>query len=166
MNKYEKCNKRRAEQLGMSFGKARNRLVTIILLDLAKKSGMSRCYKCGFEIEQPTEISIEHKQPWLDVSPELFWDLSNIAFSHRKCNTCDRRPRPRKIGPKGTAWCSIHKEFLPIDRFWKQPNNWNGVSRQCAECMTKKDTRINHTNYVKKNLRASSVTVASPSPKR
>jgi hypothetical protein len=162
----DRISAKRAEQLGMSFGKARNKLVNIIFLHLAKLSGTSACFKCGKEIVSPNEISIEHKKPWLDVSPDLFWNLDNIAFSHRKCNKADRTPRNRKIGPEGTSWCSVHKDFLPIENFWKNPTIWNGISRQCVECMTKADSRINHDKYVKKSLRVSSVTVASPSPKR
>jgi hypothetical protein len=33
------------------------------------------------------DFSIEHKQRWLDVDPALFWDLTNIAFSHFICNS-------------------------------------------------------------------------------
>lgn len=35
-------------------------------------------------------FSIEHKEPWLHNSPELFWDLENITYSHKKCNKPDR----------------------------------------------------------------------------
>lgn len=34
--------------------------------------------------------SIEHIEPWIGVDPDLFWDLDNITFSHKKCNVVDR----------------------------------------------------------------------------
>jgi hypothetical protein len=50
------------------------------MFDLLQRHGENICFRCGDKIESAAELSIEHKQPWLDVSAELFWDLSNIAF--------------------------------------------------------------------------------------
>ena len=168
MNKYENRAKRIVEQLGMSHGAAANRLRKNILFSFAQRLKEDICFKCGKLIQTVDDLSIEHKQPWENRSSELFWDLGNIAFSHLDCNRQHSFSKDalKKTGPEGTAWCSVHKQFLPIEKFWKNPNNWNGVARSCAECMTKQDSRINHANYIRKDLRASSVTVASPSPKR
>src|SRR4029077_9406118 len=152
MGKYENRAKRIVQQLGMSQGAAQNRLRKSILFSFAQRLKEDVCFKCGKQIKSVDELSIEHKLPWENRSAELFWDLSNIAFSHLECNRqhSSSKEALRKIGPEGTAWCSVHQEFLSIERFWKNPNNWNGVSRACAECMTKSDNRANHANYVSK----------------
>ena len=31
------------------------------------------------------------KKPWLDEDTRLFWDMGNIAFSHRSCNSSAAR---------------------------------------------------------------------------
>src|SRR3954466_13344453 len=95
-------NEIKAEELGMPFGTASNRLRKLLLFHYVKKAGHDICFKCSTPIETVEEFSIEHKQPWLYISSDLFWDLDNIAFSHLKCNRPDR-PRSysghRKIGP-------------------------------------------------------------------
>ena len=91
-------NKRRNIQLGMPFGTANSKLRRIILFDLLKQLGQNICFQCGEKIETIEELSIEHKESWLDKenAKELFWNLDNIAFSHLKCNI-----RARDIPNKG-----------------------------------------------------------------
>lgn len=123
-----------SEQLSVSsFSVARNRLVKMILFGLVGHMGLDSCFKCNKKIENIKEFTIEHKKPWLDVSPDLFWDLQNIAFSHSKCNTAHRKGghRLRKIGPSGTAWCYLCKKFEPIEKFHKRSGRWNGVVGYC-----------------------------------
>jgi 5-methylcytosine-specific restriction endonuclease McrA len=79
-------DQRRDEFLGMSYSKASQQLTRKILLRLIQKCGQDHCFVCGEKIETVEELSIEHKKPWLHQSTELFWDLDNIAFSHRRCN--------------------------------------------------------------------------------
>ena len=88
-------NKKKSEQLGMPHGTASGRLRKKILYDLLVRLKENFCYQCENEIQSETELSIEHKTPWLDNSPELFWDLNNIAFSHLSCNAGAAR-NPRK----------------------------------------------------------------------
>ena len=85
MSKY---NKERAVQLGMSLGAARNILHKSILFNLVCKLEQNVCFQCGEPIINIDDFSIEHKQPWLHKvdCKELYFDLSNIAFSHLKCN--------------------------------------------------------------------------------
>ncbi len=75
------------DQLGMSFSRANGRLKKMYLLSLLQRLGEDDCYRCGEKIETIEELSIEHKQPWLNVDIGLFWDLSNIAHSHLSCNS-------------------------------------------------------------------------------
>jgi len=53
---------------------------------LVQETNKDDCFVCGEKIDSVAELSIEHKKPWLDVDADLFWDLENISFSHRKCN--------------------------------------------------------------------------------
>lgn len=81
--KYNKKN----EQLGMNVGTAQHRLLKDILWSLIVETGKDVCCKCGQKMCRNT-FSIEHLEPWLDSENpfELFFDLSNISFSHLKCN--------------------------------------------------------------------------------
>ena len=83
------------KQLGMDVGTAHHKLRQLITLNLLQQLKQDICYKCGNKISNISELSIEHKIPWRNNSNELFWDLNNIAFSHKKCN------RPHKHGSNG-----------------------------------------------------------------
>lgn len=92
---YRNKDKER-EQLGMAFTTAATRLQRSIMFQLAQQCDRDRCFRCKKRIETVEEFSIEHMVAWLDVSPALFWDLNNIAFSHLDCN--------RRAGRKPTTW--------------------------------------------------------------
>jgi hypothetical protein len=126
--------KKKSEQLGMSFGKARNRLVRMLLFHLAQQLGQTICFRCGKEILSYSDLSIEHKQSWQNISVSLFWDLDNIAFSHCKCNLPNLRNKPGKRGPEETAWCSKCKKFKATICFNKNKSRWNGFSSNCKLC--------------------------------
>lgn len=83
MNRSQKL----AQELGMPFGTACNRLRKKVLFHLLEKLNGNVCFKCNKAIELVSDLSIEHKQPWEGRNVELFWDIENIAFSHMKCNT-------------------------------------------------------------------------------
>lgn len=139
-------NAKKNATLGMSHSTATNRLRKMVLFRQLNKCGDNICIRCGLVIETVNELSIEHIKPWEGRSSDLFWDLDNVAFSHVSCNkphSYDRESQ-KKIGPQGTVWCRAHKDFLPIQNFWKHSGNWNGFSNTCIECMKKKDTRISH----------------------
>jgi len=79
---------RKADQLGMSAGKARNILNNSILFDLVKECGDNICYRCGKSIDKVEDLTVDHKEPYLysENSVDLFFNLDNIAFSHKVCN--------------------------------------------------------------------------------
>ena len=126
-------------QLGMPFGTANSRLDRKILFWLIQKNGLDSCHRCRHKIERVEELSIEHKEPWQDVNPALFWDLNNIAFSHRSCNyRAGRKVIPKNSryinAPFGMAWCGRHKSYLPIENFQKDKGNKNGLESRCKDC--------------------------------
>jgi hypothetical protein len=86
-----KSNEKKTLQLGMSVGTATHRLRKQIMMMLVAKCSLDLCYRCGNKICNPEDLSVEHKQPWLDVSPALFWNIDNIAFSHLSCNVSAAR---------------------------------------------------------------------------
>lgn len=81
-------NNKKADRLGMSYGKADYKLKKSIMYHLVKESNNDLCSRCGLMIENIDELSIDHVIPWLysESAKELFYDLNNISFSHLKCN--------------------------------------------------------------------------------
>lgn len=130
-------NEEKSKQLGIPFGTATSKLRKNILFWLLTRLDETTCFKCGKEIETVDDLTIEHKQPWLHVSVDLFWDLDNIAFSHSACNKPDRPyrgPSKRKIkAPEGMAWCYKHQDFLPIENFSRSSKNWTGYKEVCKK---------------------------------
>jgi HNH endonuclease len=93
-------SKRIAKQLGMSHGSALSKLRKSILFSFIKRLNEDICSRCQKKIDSVDELSIEHVEPWENRSPELFWDLNNIKFSHLKCN------RPHK----NHGWAHINNK--------------------------------------------------------
>jgi len=135
-----RSNAKKAAMLGMPFGTANARLVRLILFDLVCKAGLDQCVRCKKKIEKACDLSIEHLKPWQEFSAELFWDLTNIGFSHRKCNfgaAWKGRLAPtsrRRLARAGFAWCSGHRRFLPLERFHANRSNLNGKHDYCKDC--------------------------------
>jgi hypothetical protein len=139
---------KKSQQLGMPFGTAQGRLLKRLLFSMAQKLQLDICFQCKEKIEIVEDFSIEHKKPWLDVSTDLYWDLDNIAFSHKSCNYgAARKDIPRMIeqlkkvrkdhcinAPEGKAWCYGHNSYLNKNLF--NSNKWAplGVQRYCKEC--------------------------------
>jgi len=74
--------------LGMPHGTASNRLRKMILWRMVQELGEDNCFRCGQQIKDVDDLSIEHKEPWqsADDPRAVFFDLENIAFSHLRCN--------------------------------------------------------------------------------
>ena len=89
-------SKKKTKQLGMNFSTAQGRLRKNVMFALMIRCGLNNCHQCGEKIENPEDLSIEHKIPWLDseIPRKLFWDLDNLAFSHLSCNSAaSKRPK-------------------------------------------------------------------------
>lgn len=88
---------KKAIQLGMNPSTASGRLLKDILFSFAIKLGYDKCYHCNKELTRDT-FSIEHKEAWLDSEDpiSLFFDLDNIDFSHKSCNSAAGRKPPKK----------------------------------------------------------------------
>lgn len=125
-----------AQQLGMPHGTAANKLRKNLLFSLLVRLQENVCFKCSELILSVDELSIEHKQPWEGRDSNLFWDLENIAYSHVGCNVphvYHGGTPHRKIGPNGTAWCAVCRQFEPVEKFHKNKYNWNGLQSHCKE---------------------------------
>lgn len=98
---------KKKQQLGMHPSTASNRLVKDLLFHFITEQGKV-CHHCGEPMTRD-DFTIEHIKPWLDSEDplKLFFDLTNIAFSHLKCNIKAGRNH-NKI--KGTT-CPSHKAY-------------------------------------------------------
>lgn len=134
-----------AELLGVNVSTATHKLKRNLLFRLAEQLDMTNCHRCG-EPTNVTDYSIDHIEPWRGVGAELFWNLDNIALSHKVCNKADRPNR--KVGPDGTAWCASCKEFKSEGQFATDSSRWNGLSCVCLSC-----DRLRQAKYAERNPR-------------
>jgi hypothetical protein len=99
-----KAEQTKRSQLGMHSSKASQRLLRSVLFSILIEHGLDICYRCGEKIESVQDLTLDHKEPWLHASVDLFWDVKNIAFSHRGCNSAVRRGSIRR--KDGKRWDS------------------------------------------------------------
>ena len=85
---YQRRTKKIEELLGEKLSTAKSKLNKLLMFELAKKCNMDICFRCGEMITNIEEFTVDHKESWLlsDDSAKLFYEMSNIAFSHAKCN--------------------------------------------------------------------------------
>lgn len=128
--------------LGMPYGTAIQRLRKMILFRLAQRLSEDVCFRCGKKIENISEFSIEHKESWQGISVGKFWDVSNVAFSHLRCNVrfAHRKFIKKHNGPEGMVWCFGCKLFLPEDRFGLNKRSKSNRKHRCIcnECRRKR----------------------------
>jgi hypothetical protein len=96
----------KSEQLGINVSTATQRLYKNIMFDLVCRCKSNKCFRCKQIIEKVEDFSIDHKIDWLhsDNPNSLFFDLSNISFSHKGCNYRSKRCKHvlrSKTGYKG-----------------------------------------------------------------
>lgn len=114
----------RAKQLGMNPGTASHRLVKDLLYDFVIKAG-HKCHRCGKEMDREN-FSIEHIEPWLH-SPDpvaLFFDISNIAYSHLRCNAAaGRRPNQIHADAKERSRVQFARYYAKNGERWNEVRN-------------------------------------------
>lgn len=81
-------NDEKSRLLGLSYSTARSRLERDLLFMLAKKLGCL-CHRCSLPLDDRENFSIDHKVAWMSApDPKAtFFDISNIEFSHHRCNS-------------------------------------------------------------------------------
>ena len=117
MNKY---SKKKSDQLGVNFSTACHTLRKCVMFSLLQETHKNLCFRCGKLIAKAEDLSLDHKEDWLDKANAkvLFFDLSNVTYSHRRCNTLamlDKRTNCRGV----TAMRGKKKRKKPYTaRFW------------------------------------------------
>ena len=116
---------KKSEQLGMNPGTASNRLKKMLLWKYIIEVAANYCFQCGDTIENIDELSIEHKQPWLDSDDSigLFFNLDNIAFSHLSCNVGAKRHNLKTMRAVGEANSHSKLTHTQIDEIRELYNN-------------------------------------------
>lgn len=120
----------------MPFGTACGRLRKLVLFSLLQRHGENICFKCERRIESADELSLEHKKPWQNTDPRLFWDLNNIAFSHLRCNRRENLIRRSVID--GRLWCPKCARMQPILKFHQNRYSKTGYTDYCKGCSNDK----------------------------
>jgi len=104
--------KERHVQLGLKT--ASYKLNKDILFKFIIEAGHN-CFRCGGTLTRDN-FSIDHKIPWLNKenAVELFFDLDNIAFSHRICNSKAARKPHKKYSNKKECDAHYHKTRVRV----------------------------------------------------
>jgi hypothetical protein len=99
------------EQLGMNHATATHILRANIMFDLIQRLKLDVCFRCGELIHSPRDLSFDHKHDWLNsTDPKgLFFDLQNVAFSHKRCNKPRHKMLSKVIGQSGYKGVSYDK---------------------------------------------------------
>jgi len=79
----------------MPVGTAEKHLRKSIIHELALQLGKNQCCRCSLAVEEPDDLAIVHVQEW-EGDPDLFWALTNIAFSHADCEAARSGKRQRE----------------------------------------------------------------------
>lgn len=77
------------------MGTAEKHLRKSIIHELAQQLGKNTCCRCGLEIQSSDDLAVVHVQEWED-EPDLFWALTNVAFSHASCEAARSGKRQRE----------------------------------------------------------------------
>ncbi len=131
-------NEKKSRMLGMPHGTAANRLRKNILFALlTSRSGGVQCFQCRKVISSVEDLSIEHKEPWMqaDDPVESFFDLNNIAFSHLSCNVAagSRTVKYHTAEEKREAGRRYNREWIARNRKsvnQKKRQRWSDLTEE------------------------------------
>ncbi|PYS45749.1 MAG: hypothetical protein DMF68_21310 [Acidobacteria bacterium] len=138
-----KSNQRKSEILGMPFGTACNKLRRMVIFELLRRHQENVCFKCGKVIPNAEDLTLEHKETWLDGGSSLFWDLNNITFSHKQCNL--RKGFVRREIVDGSLWCSNCKQYKPVSCFHREKKQRTDYALLCKDCSNSKRKSVKAT---------------------
>ena len=111
------------KQLGINPSSAFGILRKMVLFNLYKKLNLNFCYRCSLEILDHLSFSVDHKINFLHdlKAKDLFFDLTNIAFSHLSCNSSHARKVKQFISKKETVTgfrgVTFNQELRGLNKF-------------------------------------------------
>lgn len=131
---------KKKDQLGMNPSTAAHRLRVDLLFKFVIELGYT-CYRCDKELTRET-FSIEHKEPWLNSSDPVgkFFDLDNIAFSHKSCNIKAADKSNLRKWNDEKAYCNqcdswkLLGDFYPMQPCIQQRGSTRPVQNVCKSC--------------------------------
>ena len=131
------------KQLGMSPGKARNRLVNSLLFSFVQTTNQDTCYRCEKRIESVNDFSLDHIKNWRNSNDpiNLFFDLNNISFSHKSCNYS----AARKFSGKGKITLTCSNCNTTFQRLKSEYDHRK--SKGCINFYCNRKCFVEHKNY-------------------
>jgi hypothetical protein len=124
----------------MSLSAATHKLRKLLLFEAMRELNKLNCFQCGETISSVDSFTVEHKVPWrLTENPmDVYFDLSNIAYSHHSCNSgaarkADTHPGARKYTDKERQCsdCHVWKPFRDSCRNRGKASVREIMCRQC-----------------------------------
>src|SRR5437868_6523848 len=75
-----------------NFSSACYKLKKNIMFGLAGQLGLLVCLRCKKVIECVKDFSVDNKEAWMCANDPIqsFYSLTNIAFSHTRCNSAHK----------------------------------------------------------------------------
>jgi hypothetical protein len=134
-------------RFGVSVSTARTQLINRLMFDMIVQLNKNTCFRCHNAMTVK-DFSIEHVIPWAweENAHELFMDVNNITFSHRRCNSAHGRNTKRKQEAakhrrkfdddlvKCGGECGLKKNR---SEFHKNSREVSGVDTRCKPCRAK-----------------------------
>jgi hypothetical protein len=122
MNRHEKSNAKKSSLLGVNISTATARLRKQLLFHYVMLANKHYCFRCGAEIDNIDDFSIEHCAPWMQADDAVgaFFDLNNIAFSHLSCNIAHGSGGYSKIHDNLKEAGKV-REARRHERYWTDP---------------------------------------------
>lgn len=114
MDRERKTYHLKDNNLGIAWSTARSRLHKNIMFSLLKELNNNFCYRCGQKIENIDDFSVDHIIDWRykekEEAEKLFFDLSNIKYSHLGCNSKMARSNFSAYNMHGLKGVSFSKD--------------------------------------------------------
>lgn len=149
---------RRIDQLGVDYSTASGRLKKIIFFSYIQRCNDDICFRCGRKIESVEEFSLDHKLAWMDSDDPvgLFFDVSNIAFSHLKCNSDARRKSRQSTKSTGKTSKYIGVYYYNDKRSrrkrWRASISVNGVQKHLGYFLTESEASVAYQDALRMTI--------------